>query len=187
MSVPTKLHCDFEELVYKEFPLRSAPEFPIKPSYQLHYALQEILTGRSWAEIVGFRLIYGDLDRTLINWIEFVPMSIVYYCLPAHLIFASIELRSPMTEYHEKVAEAFILPIGASEKELKEIDRELNVVQSVILHGKARMDLFNIMTPGQRQCVAKFLELFFEYEKQHFSERGIELFWRNRDVWLGKC
>ena len=111
-------------------------------------------------------------------------MPIVHYCLPAHLIFASIELRTPLSAYLEKVVDAFVLPIGANEKELEEIDWELNVDESVIRHGNARRDLFKTLTQGQRRCVAKFLELFFEYRKKDFSERGTVLFFKNRDAWL---
>lgn len=67
---PIKKNCIFENDVYQAFPQRPIPinEWDGKSAFS--FEAKRLLTGRTWPEVVGNRLNYGEMDLSLSIWMD---------------------------------------------------------------------------------------------------------------------
>lgn len=177
-------HVLFEEAVYAAFPRNPVPRIEWVDRSSFARSVRELFSERTWPEVIGSRLTWGERDPPLSIWMDALPQGVVDYYLPSHLVFSSIELDHGSPSYHPmNVMRALILPSGSSEVELDEIDEELFVDAEVSYYKDLRLALYHRMSKEQRSCIAHYLSIYLEYNRGDFSDLGTELFMRNRDVW----
>lgn len=183
MTVPTNLHCAFETVIYRAFPVHPMPQEEWAVNTSLGFEARKFLIGKMWPEVIGYRLIYGELDLSLSIWMNVLPASIFDYYLPSHLVLASLLLRNKEVNYPTYVMEALILPPSMDISVQEEINEELSLDAPVTDYAEARLQLYKRMTAEQRAGIAEYLSLYLEYYKATFTERGAELFLQIRDIW----
>lgn len=172
----------FEELVHACFPAFPVPQLAWGESRSFNNAVCATLGGKSWHEVVGWRLHFGETDLDLSIWMKLLPLETMCYYLPSHLMLASILLRSG-ARYMTCVMEAFLLPPSASQAAIDEIDEELEPEGLLGSYAPYRLALYHALTPSQRECIARFLDLYFCRYQTLMTRRGTELFLQNSDYW----
>jgi len=184
MTVNRYDHCLLEQALYDAFPQEPLPALAWPARSQLEFAAQAFLKNKRWPEAVGLRLTWGELDPSLSGWIEALPSEVVRYFLPSHLMLASLMLAAgDASNYAGEVMEAFLLP-PPDPAGYAEFDEALFVTATLDMYAGSRMDLYRLLTPAQRACVARYLDLYAAHRAAEFTERGRELYAANRDVWL---
>lgn len=188
LNVPMTLHLEFERALYAAFPrLPLPPVAGMAPDSSLARHARELLDGTPWPDAVGYRLLYGEMDISLGGWMQSMPPAAFDYYVASHLMLASILLEhGGRVNYVGQVMEAFLLPPpGGTMDVAGEIDDELVPDASVASHGALRLEFYRRITPARRACIGRFLDLYLRYRGvQEFTERGVQLFERNRDYWL---
>ena len=173
----------FEEVVYQAFPVNPVPN--IKLDRKTSFAEQErkLLTGRKWPEVVGYRLVDGELDPSLSIWMRFIPLNIFHYYLPSHLIFSAILLKNGVDSlmYPMYVMEALILPPSTDENILREMDDDGLFESSLLENAECRTALYRRLSREQRICVAAYLSLYLNHRS--IEPEVMSIYMRNHDVW----
>lgn len=113
-----------------------------------------------------------------------LPLDFFIYYLPSHLILASLTLPN-IADYNYPiyVMEALILPPSFDIDVLEELNDELSLNAQVTDYAEKRVTLYNKMSTEQRACVAGYLSLYLAYRKSEFTERGLELYLQNIEIW----
>lgn len=183
MYVPIHLHCVFEEVVYQVFPMFPIPKAEWENKWAFSFDAKRLLAGKTWPEVVGYRLNYGELDLSLSLWMKSLPLNVFHYYLPSHLIVASMMLRNIETNYPIYMMEALILPPSLETTILEELNDELSLEALITDYAEIRIQLYKMMSKKQRACVAQYLSLYLEYKKSSLTNRGMKLYLQNRDFW----
>jgi hypothetical protein len=144
---------------------------------------RKLLTGRTWPEVVGYRLADGELDPSLSIWMKYMPLNIFHYYLPSHLIFSAILLEngSDSLMYPMDVMEALILPPSADENILQKMDDDGFFESSLLENAKYRIALYRKMTKEQRACVATYLSLYMAHRS--IEPQVLPVHVRSHDIW----
>ncbi|MFZ6769364.1 hypothetical protein ACO0LM_20125 [Undibacterium sp. Di26W] len=181
---PVDKNVYFEECVYKVFPMRPIPIFTENANTEFNYEAKRLLSGRTWSEVIGNRLNFGGLNVYLMTWLRYLPLDMVKYYLPSHLILASmVTSYNADSNYAFSVMDVLILPSSEDPKVLAEMDFELCLDSSLISEGTERLELYKTMNPEQRACIADFLSLYGEYNRSEFTDRGFEFYTKNIEYW----
>lgn len=187
MSTPFQQHTEFEEAVYAAFPLHPVPNLDAwEPHTWLERNAKALFAAKTWPEIIGLRMMRNELDDSFISWIGIMPIEVVAYYLPSHLIFGSVLLWYGAAEnYVGNLVEAFILPALGLDAD-RDIDMELGLSAGVVEYGAWRVKFYKQLTPAQRTVVGQFLDLHLSWAQRtsHYTERGLQLLTQNRDYWL---
>ena len=184
LTIPVRKNVYFEETVYRVFPMQPIPIFPENTKTQFNSETKRLLSGRTWSEAIGRRLYFGAMDVHFLTWMRFLPLDIVKYYLPSHLVLASIVVSYDAAfNYAFSVMEAFILPPSSDPEVLVDIDDELSLDSSLIDEGRERIELYKTLSHEQRACIADFLALYGEYNRSEFTERGFEFYLKNIEYW----
>ncbi|BBB60565.1 hypothetical protein UNDKW_2292 [Undibacterium sp. KW1] len=174
----------FEEAVYEIFPMQPIPVIPENTESDFKAQAWVLLNGRTWSEVIGLRLYDGGLNLHFIAWLRDLPLDVVRYYLPSHLIVASILIYYNVESNHPiDLVEALILPPSKDEKLLADMDSELSLVSRLEYEWESRLDLYKIMNPKERACIAYFLDIYGEYKESEFTPPGFELFKKNTEYW----
>jgi hypothetical protein len=173
----------FEESVYKAFPIYPVPE--IKWDRKTFFADQarKLLTGRTWPEVVGYRLIDGELDPSLSIWMKYMPLNIFHYYLPSHLIFSTalLEAGPDSLMYPMDVMEALILPPSTDESILQKMDDDGFFESSLAENAGFRTALYEKMSKEQRVCIATYLSLYLD--RRYIEPQVMPIYMKNHDIW----
>jgi hypothetical protein len=174
----------FEEAVYRVFSTKPIPATPKNMGSDFQSQAWVLLNDRPWSEVVGLRLYEGGLDLHFIAWVKYLPLDVVKYYLPSHLIMASILIYYNVESNHPiDLVEALILPPSKDAKLLADMDSELSLASRLEYEGESRLDLYKAMNPEERTCIAYFLDIYAEFKWEEFTERGLELFKKNTEYW----
>lgn len=173
----------FEENVYHAFPVLPITAGEWTTRTRVEALVKQLAAGRTWPEIIGWRMYSGELDFSLSIWMDFLPMSTVCYYLPAHLVFASILLPANRSYFVDAVMDALILPPGSQAGVLDELDEELGIESLVSLYAGQRLAVYQALNAGQRRCIADYLALYLAQHPTRFGPRGIELYQQNMAYW----
>jgi hypothetical protein len=184
LSISRRQHCVLEASIYNAFPLYPIPTIDLQEKTAFGYEVTKLLSGKTWPEVIGERLNYGELDPSLTIWMDALPIEVFRYYLPSHLILASLNLRSVVdSNYCNYVMEALIMPPISDVGLLEELNDELSLEAYVTEYAEKRVTLPNNMSTEQRVCVAGYLSLYLAYRKSEFTERGLELYLQNIEIW----
>lgn len=174
----------FEEAVYRVFPMHPIPVVPENMVSDFNSQAWVLLNGKPWSEVIGRRLYSGGLSLHFIAWVRHLPLDVVKYYLPSHLIMASILIYYNVESNHPiDLVEALILPPSKDAKLLADMDFELSLASRLEYEWESRLDLYKIMNPEERACIAYFLDVYGEYKESEFTERGLEFFKKNTEYW----
>jgi hypothetical protein len=187
MSVPLHLHAQFEDAVHQAFPLYPLPRLDDwLPHTWLERSARPLFVNKTWPEIVGVRMVSGELDGGLLSWMASVPGHVVAYFVPSHLIQASLLLSYGAGRNHvDGLVEAFILPFpGMDDVAAQEIDAELGLDAGVADYADRRLRLHARLTTAQRTVVGRLLDLHLMHVGASYGSRGRALLAQNRDAWL---
>lgn len=187
MNMPGRSHIEFEQALYEAFPPFLRPSMDSMPSsISLLREAKRVLSGATWPEVVGHRLTYGEMDLSLSIWMDFFPAQVFDYYVASHLMFASLSFENEWQQnYVMQVCEAFLLPPApGSGMSIADIDDELSPDAAVVFCGSTRLDFYRRITPAQRGCVGRFLDLYLGYRRHEFTGPGVRMFEHNRDYWL---
>lgn len=180
-------HVEFEQSLFEAFPPSPPPcaDSMSERSWLMREA-KSLFSDVTWPEVVGHRLTYGEMDISLSIWMECFPAQVFDYYVASHLMFASLLLGNPEeVNYVTDVADAFLLPPAPdSDITVAEIDDALGPDATVASYGRVRLEFYERITPAQRSCIGKFLELYLTYRGAGFTQQGVRIFERNRDYWL---
>ena len=178
-------HHVFEEALRAAFPVTPLPALDWHPASAFEHALQEQLRGKPWPEAVGFSLPHGERDVSLSTWAAMLPLEVLRYYLPAHLLTASLLLPGGShPNYLGQVMEALILPPGADPAQLAAIDEALYLEAWLQEYAASRRSLYHALSAAQRVAVAAWLDMYLYYRAEEFDPDGRLLFEQNRDYWL---
>jgi len=185
MFISSGEHARFEEAIFQAFPIGNSPKLAWEEKTTFACQAKKLLTDRRWPEVIGYRLVDGELDPSLSVWMAFIPMDVFQYYLPSHLIFASILLKAGPESlmYPMQVMQAMILAPSDDEAQIREIDDELYMEALVADNKENRAALYSRMTKEQRACVAQYLGLYLDHKRPDFSERGVDFFMQNIGYW----
>lgn len=187
MKVLMQLHVQLEQALYGAFPRHPLPSVEaMESTSSLVRDAKELLSGKTWPEAVGYRLLSGDMDISPSIWMRLMPAEIFDYYVPSHLMPASILLgSSSLVNYQSDLIEAFLLPPEGGSDAIAQLDEVLLPDTSVSEYGVVRLAFYHRLTPQQRACVGRFLDLYLSYWREiEFTEAGVQMFERNRDYWL---
>lgn len=187
MKVSMKLHVQLEQALYGAFPRLPLPSVEtMEPTSCLVRDAKELLSGKTWPEAVGYRLLSGDMDISPSIWMRLMPAKVFDYYVASHLMLASILLGSGgLTNYLSDLMEAFLLPPEGGSDAVARVDEVLMPDTSVSEYGAVRLAFYQRLTPQQRTCIGRFLDLYLGYQREtEFAEEGVQMFERNRDYWL---
>ncbi len=181
-------YCKFEESLHAAFPAMPIPT-PVwhhtPTNAQSGKSGEAMLAGRTWPEMIGWRLSQGEIDLSLSIWLDILPFELFKYYLPAHLLFASILLKRGEGNYEHEVMECLILPPDPNHATFSEIEDVLSLEAPLEHYDSHRLALFHALTSSQKQCVADFLAIYWERHRVGYPERGDFLFKQNMAKWRG--
>ncbi len=182
MAASYHAHALFESAVYRAFSTHPIPKMEWEKRTTFGYQAKELLTGRTWPEVIGCRLNDGELDPSLSIWMRTLLLDVFHYYLPSHLIFASISLALGSVAYYPlHVMEAFILPLSTDKTELEKMDEDTSFESSLAENAEVRIALYKRMSKEQRVCVATYLSMYLTYNDVEPEVESIYM--RSRDIW----
>lgn len=187
MKVTKQLHVQLEQALYGAFPRLPLPSVEaMESTSSLVRDAKELLSGKTWPEAVGYRLLSGDMDISPSIWMRLMPVGVFDYYAASHLMLASILLGSGgVVNYQSDLMEAFLLPPEGGSDAVTQLDEVLMPDASVSEYGAVRLAFYHRLTPQQRACIGRFLDLYLGYRREmEFTEAGVQMFERNRDYWL---
>jgi hypothetical protein len=187
MKLAMQLHVQLEQALYEAFPRLPLPPIEtMAPTSFLMRDAKELLSGKAWPEAIGYRLLSGDMDINPSIWMKVMPAEVFDYYVASHLMLGSILLGSGgLVNYQSDVMEAFLLPPEGSSDAVARLDEVLMPDTSVSEYGPVRLAFYHRLTPRQRACIGRFLDLYLSYRREmEFTEEGVQMFERNRDYWL---
>ncbi|MFZ6769365.1 hypothetical protein ACO0LM_20130 [Undibacterium sp. Di26W] len=183
-SKPLRITSYFEEAVYRVFPMAPIPAVPENNKTDFNREARSLLNGRPWSEVIGRRLNFGSMDIHFTTWMSSLPLDVVKYYLPSHLILASIMLSyGAVSNYPFDLMEALILPPSKDMDLLADIEFELSLESLLTQDSESPIEFYKSMNPDQRSCIAYFLSLYGEYKKSEFTDRGFEFYTKNIEYW----
>lgn len=176
-------HARFEEMIYRAFSMHPIPKMDWDERTTFAGQARQLLTGRTWPEVIGYRLVDGELDPSLSIWMRALPLNVFHYYLPSHLVFASILLKAgPDTLMYPKyVMEAFILPPSADKTVLEQMEEDCWFESSLSENAEVRTALYDRMSKEQRKCVATYLSMYLALRGVEPEDESVYL--RSRDIW----
>ena len=79
------------------------PVLALSRRTSFEFSVHEYLAGKRWPEAVGLGLVRGERDPCLSGWVHILPVQVMRYYLPSHLMLASLRLalaNSPAAVRH---------------------------------------------------------------------------------------
>ncbi len=175
----------FEDHVHRVFLNYPIPDIPGMRDSSFESEFRVLCKGKIWSEVIGKRLNSAELNMSFILWVRYIPLNILKYYFPAHLIYAAILLSEGVGEnYTMDIADVLILPPSLDQNILVDIGRELFMCSGDFSEGwEPRVEFYKCMNPEERRCVAWFLEIYGQCNASEFTPRGLEYFKQNIEFW----
>ena len=175
----------FEESVYQVFPLDPVPKIKLDRKTSFADQARKLLSEKTWPEVIGYRLVDGELDPSLSIWMKAMPLNIFHYYFPSHLIFSAILLKNGPDSlmYPMDVMEALILPPSADEGVLRKMDDDGFFESSLLENAEFRTALYRRMSKNQRVCVATYLSLYLNRRRAEIEPKVMPIYMQNIEIW----
>jgi hypothetical protein len=143
MAPGIRLQYELELALRSAFPLYPIPQGAVTCNSQLAWAVKKEIEGRTWSDVAGLGLTYGELDPSLSIWYRAFPVEFVDYYLPSHLKLADMLLPFGGLAF---------LPPTNDPIALQEIEDELCHSSSLVDLADQRRALFGRLSRHQRNA-----------------------------------
>ena len=184
-SIPYSSIARFEDDIHRVFPKHPIPDIHDMGGTSFESGVRVLCKGKIWSDVIGKRLNVDELNSTFMSWVCYVPLNILKYYFPAHLMYAAILLSGgSIINYPMDIADALVLPPSLDPDILEDIDHELLMTCGDLSERwEPRVEFYKCMNPEERRCVAWFLEIYGQCNASEFTPRGLEYFKQNIEFW----